>query len=184
MENKFNTKSNNQNLEAMKMTNNTASVSQIQSEGFTFLGKEYSSNAGESLDFGQIFGNFFETGGYEKILPYQKNKDEHCVDSLVFYTKSADYKTVYIGHIVDDIDEVPEGHVLEKFPASEFVVVSSNWQPTEGKSHEVANAGKSSLQLPTGYVADTSSPYIQVEKMYERPKKGHRLERWYPIKKQ
>ncbi|MCL2547364.1 MAG: GyrI-like domain-containing protein [Oscillospiraceae bacterium] len=165
------------------MMENLVSVTQIHSEGFTLLGREYSSNAGAALDFGYIWGNFFETGGYEKILPHQKNKDEHCVDTLVFYTKSPDCKTVYIGHIVDGITDMPEGHVLEKFPASEFVVVSSNWQPTEGESHDVANAGKDNLKIPDGYMEDRASPYVQVEKIYHCPEKGHKLERWYPIKK-
>ena len=164
------------------MSNLSNNIYQMQHEEFLFLGREYSD---EKLDFGKIFGDFFSGGGYEKIAPYQKDKDDHCVDTVVFYNKSTEYKTVFIGHMVEGITEAPEGHILEKLPAAEFIVVTSGWVPTEDESHIAANANKKQMQVPDGYVSDNKTgPYICIEKMYECPEKGHRLDRWYPIKKQ
>ena len=85
------------------MNDLTDTIYQIKNEAFQFIGKEYSSDVGAKLDFGQIWGNFFKTGGYDKINVYEKNKDENCVDAIVFYKESLEYKTVYIGKIVADV---------------------------------------------------------------------------------
>lgn len=160
---------------------NQTNVSQIKHEEFLFLGKEYSADPGKELDFGQIFGNFFDTGGYEKIAPHEKNKDEHCCDTIVFYKKSPDYKTVYIGKIADGINEAPEGHVLKTFPVSEFIVVTSEWKAEEGEAMDAVGENEKTMQPPNGYVKDENSTYVCVEKMFYNPDKGHRWERWYPI---
>ena len=163
------------------MSNLSSNIYQMQHKEFLFLGREY---ADKALDFGKIFGDFFNKGGYEKITSHQKDKNEHCVDTIVFYNKSTEYNTVFIGHMVEDITEAPDGHILEKLPAAEFIVVTSGWVPTEGESHEAANANKKHMQIPDGYVSDNKAgPYICIEKMYECLEKGHRLDRWYPIKK-
>jgi len=166
------------------MSDQTSNVYQIKHEEFLFLAKEYSAEPGKELDFEQIFGNFFKTGGYEKIAPYEKNKDEQCCDSLVFYKKSPEYKTVYIGKIVDGINQALEGHVLEKFPASEFIVVTSEWKAEEGEAMDAVAENEKTMQPPDGYVMDDNSAYVCLEKMFNCPSKGHRWERWYPIKKQ
>jgi len=168
----------------MKSADNASNVYQIKHEEFLFLAKEYSSEAGKELDFGQIWGKFFDTGGYEKIAPYEKNKNEECCDSLVFFKKSHDYKTVYIGKMVDGVYNAPEGHVLEKFPTCEFIVITSEWKHDEDEAMNAVDENKEKMQLPDGYILDDSSAYVCVEKMFNSPDKGHRWERWYPIKKQ
>jgi len=163
------------------MSNPTSNVFQIHNSEFTFLGKEYSSELEKGLDFGQIFDNFFKTGGYDNINPHEKNKDEHCVDTLIFYKKTPEHKTVYIGKIIDTIGDVPTGYVLNLFPAGKFIVVTSGWVATEDESHKVANETKKNMQMPNGCIIDDASPYVCIEKMFECPENGHKLERWYPI---
>ena len=171
------------------MNNTTKNIFQMQHDKFLFLGKEYSD---KELDFGKIFGDFFQTGGYDQIIPYLKDKDDCCVDTLVFYKKSPEYKTVYIGRIVDEITTAPDDHVLETFPAGEFVVVTTEWQSTEGEAHQAIDENEKTMQAPNGYeredesspyICGESSPYICIEKMFECPERGHRWERWYPIRK-
>jgi len=162
------------------MHNPKNNIFKSQHDEFLFLAKEYSDS---ELDFGKIFGDFFEKGGYEQIIPHVKDKDDCCVDTLVFYKKKPEYQTVYIGRIVAGISNAPEDHILETFPAGEFVVVTSEWKSTEGEAHEAVNENEKTMKASNEYVIDEeSSPYICIEKMFECPQRGHRWERWYPIK--
>ena len=159
------------------MTDLTSYISQKQHDEFLFLGKLYTD---EKMDFGKWLDEFFKTGGFEKITPHLKNANDCCYHIHIIVP---DYWTVYIGNIVVGITEAPEGHVLKKFPSGEFVVVTSEWKPTENEAHESLDENENFRKTPNGYVDDKST-YLCIEKFYECRKKGHRWERWYPIKKQ
>ena len=160
-------------------------VFQAKHDAFLFLGKYYADKVEDHLDFGKTFGDFFETGGYEQINPHEKNKTECCMDTLL-HGKDGECTTVYIGKIVDGIAEAPEGHVLEKFPSGEFLVVTSEWKSTEQEAQDALDTNESMKieQFQSGTVVDNESyPCRCIEKMFECPEKGYRWERWYPIKK-
>jgi len=140
-------------------------------EEFLFLGKMYTD---KTINFGKWYEDFFKTGWF----PNQKNPDESWVNIHVI----TGWWTVYIGNIVDSITEAPEGRILKKFPSGEFVVVTSEWKPTESQAHESLDEAERRKQMPDGYVDDNST-YIVIEKFYGCPERGHRWERWYPIAK-
>ena len=165
-------------------SNPVSNVFQAQHDAFLFLGKYYEDKVETHLDFGKIFDHFFNTGGYENINPHEKNKTECCVDALL-HGRNGEYTTVHIGKIVDGVTEAPEGHVLAKFPAGAFLVVTSEWKSTEGEAHDALNENENIkiAQFQSGCVIDdTLYPCRCIEKMFECPEKGHRWERWYPIK--
>ena len=169
------------------MSDSAKYVFQARHDEFLFLGRYYEGKVESNgfLDFGKIFDDFFATGGYEKINPYEKDRGACCVDTLL-HGKNDENSYVYIGKIAGDVTEAPEGHVLEHFPGGEFLVVTSEWKPTEPEAHDALNANEN-IKIEcfnSGSVAaDDSYPCRCIEKMFECPKRGHRWERWYPIKK-
>ena len=160
------------------MSDLTNNVFQKQQDEFLFLGKLYKE---EKMDFGKWYEDFFKAGGFEKIAPYRKNEND-CLASI--HVMFPDYWHVGIGIIADETSEAPEGFELKKYPSGEFLVISSDWKPTDDEAHtSLDEFDPKYKQIPCGYVEDRTT-YICIEKFYECPEKGHRWERWYPIKKQ
>jgi hypothetical protein len=153
------------------MSNLAGDVVQKRLEEFLFLGKEYSD---KKINFGNWYEDFFKTGGF----PNRKDPSESWVNIHVI----TGFWTVYIGNIAEGIAEAPEGRTLKKFPAGEFAVVTSEWKPTESEAHASLDEAERRKQMPNGYIDDPSA-YVVIEKFYGCPERGHRWERWYPIKK-
>ena len=156
---------------------------QFHQDGFSFLGNE--NILAESPDFGAIWGNFFKKGGYDPILPY-------AVDSKplnVWYTNKAGDKIYFQGLMVGNVDKVPEGYTLAKFPASYFLVVTYEWVPKQDfqQMDEINDGWKyiETLQIPDGYVRydDSGSPITIIEKENTDTPDGSRYEFWVPIKR-
>jgi len=160
------------------MADLTNNVFQKKQEDFHFLGKLY---AEEKMDFGKWYNDFFQTGGFEKINPYKKPTSDCLATIHIMLPK---YWTVYIGVITDETVVAPEGYILEKFFGGEFLVVASDWKPTDEEAHKSLDEYDPKLKkMPDGYTEDREK-IICIEKFYECPEKGHKWERWYPIKKQ
>ncbi|MDR0286882.1 MAG: hypothetical protein LBI03_04120 [Clostridiales bacterium] len=80
------------------------------------------------MDFGKWYEDFFKSGGFEKIAMYRKNEND-CLASI--HVMVPDYWNVGIGIIADETSEAPEGFELKKYPSGEFLVISSDWKPTD-----------------------------------------------------
>jgi len=153
---------------------------------FLFLGKEYPCKSNRDADYGKIFDDFFASDGYGVSEPYLvESCKKPCVDVLVFHRISPDDCFVHIGKMVEGIDKGPEGYAFAKYPACDFLVVTSVWMPTEGEAHGEINKNMQAAHIPDGYVRDDGPDgrYILIEKMFEDAGKGHRWERWIPLKK-
>jgi hypothetical protein len=156
---------------------------QIHQDGFSFLGSE--NILTESSDFGAIWGNFFKKGGYDPILPYAK--DTKPIN--VWYTNKAGNKIFFQGLMVNNVDKVPEGYTLAKFPAVDFIVVTYEWVPKEDfqQMDEINDGWKyiETVKIPDGYVRydGPGSPITKKKKENTDTPDGSRYEFWVPIKK-
>jgi len=152
------------------------SIFQMQQEDFLFLGKLY---AEENINFGKWYEDFMSTGGFGKINPYKNTGD--CLATV--HIMLPKLWTVYIGIIADNINLVPDGYISEKFSGGEFLVVASEWKPTNEDAHKSLDESEAIKKMPVGYT-ESDENYLVIEKFYECPEKGHKWERWYPIKRQ
>jgi predicted transcriptional regulator YdeE len=157
---------------------------QFHQDEFSFLGNE--NILTDSPDFGAIWGNFFKKGGYGPILPY-------AADSKplnVWYTNKAGEKIYFQGLIAGKVDKVPKGYTLAKFPASDFLVVTTEWMASNEDAvgengNGQCNSYAKSVQIPEGYVRydGPGSPITLIEKENADTPDGSRYEVWVPIKK-
>ena len=156
---------------------------QIHQDEFSFLGKE--NVITESSDFGAIWGNFFKMGGYNPILPYATDPKP----LNVWYTNKAGEKIYFQGLVVGNVNKVPEGYTLAKFPSSDFIVVTYEWVPKEDyqEMDEINGGWKyiETLQIPSGYVRydGPGCPITIIEKDNTDTPDGSRYEFWVPIMK-
>jgi predicted transcriptional regulator YdeE len=156
---------------------------QIHQDEFSFLGKE--NVITESSDFSAIWGTFFKKGGYDPILPYAADPKP----LNVWYTNKTGDKIYFQGLMVNNVDKLPEGYTLAKFPASDFILVTYEWVPKEDfqQMDEINDGWKyiETLQIPDGYVRydGPGSPITLIEKENTDTPKGSRYEFWVPIKK-
>ena len=152
----------------------------VKLEEFYFLGIE--NVVTENADFGAFWGNFFDKGGYDKIDPYQK--DKNCIN--IWFNKTPEEKIYCQGKIVNKIDEVPENYTLIKFPANEYLVVTTEWLSSyeESMNHINHNYYKEA-EIPAGYKKRTENDegIFLIERWGEKTENGYRYEFWLPIEK-
>jgi len=150
---------------------------QMHHDAFLFLGKEYPLS---TLDW----DDFNNTVGYDKIEPYQIESREF---EIVWHNNNPEHTTYFIGKRVKDINEVPEGLALTKFPAREYIVVTHEWQPMGDGRFQIGDCMRyaDNLQIPNGYVRhdQTGSQIVLMELSNFDAEYGHRWEIWVPIKK-
>ena len=158
-------------------------IYQIHQEEFTFLGIE--NILSESSDFGYFWNHFFSAGGYEKIIPY-------AIDTKplnIWYTNSDGQDIYFQGLMVENVNTVPDEYKLVKFPASDFMVVTHDWVPTNDEALRYGiDAGWKNiknLQIPDGYIRydGKDCPITLIEKENMDTPDGSRYEMWVPIKK-
>jgi predicted transcriptional regulator YdeE len=157
---------------------------QIHQEGFSFLGNE--NILTESSDFGAIWGNFFKKGGYNPIVPYAM--DSKPIN--VWYTDNAGQKIYSQGLFVKNAQKAPDGYKLVNFPASDFLVVTTEWMATNEEAvgengNGQCNRNAKTAPIPEGYVRydGPDSPITMIEKENADTPDGSRYEVWVPIKK-
>jgi predicted transcriptional regulator YdeE len=160
-------------------------VFQIHQGGFSFLGNE--NIITESSDFGYIWNNFFDKGGYEPILPYATGDKQHI---NVWYNNDKGEKIYSQGLFVDNVKEIPAGYKLVNFPAYDFIVVTTEWMTTYEESvgengNGQCNRYAKTVQIPDGYIRDDGpdSLITKIEKENADTPDGSRYEVWMPIKK-
>lgn len=154
---------------------------QIHQEASVFLGNE--NIVTESSDFGQIWGHFFEMGGYEPILPY-------AVDTKpvnIWCINEQGERIYFQGLFVQNVDKVPEGYKLARFPAGDFLVVTTEWMETNDEAvgddgNGRVNRYAETVAMPEGYVRN-DGPVTAIEKENADTPDGSRYEVWVPIRK-
>ena len=165
-------------------------VFQIQHDEFQFLGIEYPL---QNPDFGKIWENFDEMGGYDVVQKYHKSPYGIMV---VWHNNNPEYNTYFVGTIVDKekVDAIPAGYTLMKFPAREFLVVTHDWLPTleEAVGEGNAQCGRyaENAPIPDGYVRydGPGSQIVIIERQdfndfCKSNDIGCRYEWWVPIKR-
>ncbi len=169
----------------MSGTNKPAmKVFQIHQDAFSFLGNE--NILTDASDFAVIWENFFQFGGYDPILPYAT--DTKPVN--VWYTNNAGQKVYLQGLFVKDVETAPDGYQLVHFPASDFLVVTTEWMATNEEAVGENGNGRcnryaETVQIPEGYVRNDGpgSPITAIERENADTPDGSRYEVWVPIKK-
>ncbi|MCL2433416.1 MAG: effector binding domain-containing protein [Clostridia bacterium] len=150
---------------------------QMQHDDFLYCGKEYPRKWYEYMD---AWGDFDKSGGWDMVMKYRNNPAYKCTVVNHLTVPEGIYMA---GTFVDNMTEVPEGFVLRKFPACEFLVVTHEWQPNSDML--IVEDAVKSIQIPDGYVKydkpDSIIRLIEVEN--NDPEKGSRWENWIPIKK-
>jgi predicted transcriptional regulator YdeE len=160
-------------------------VFQIYQDEFSFLGNE--NIITDFSNFGDIWDNFFKMGGYDPILPYAT--DSKPIN--VWYTNSTEEKIYSQGLFVKNVEKVPDGYKLVDFPASDFLVITTEWMATNEEAvgengNGQCNRYAKTVQIPEGYVRNDGpgSPITEIEKENAHTPNGSRYEVWVPIKKQ
>lgn len=130
----------------------------------------------ENSDFGAIWENFFQKGGYDPILPYATDP---CPINLW-------HDNLYLqGFFATDVPNPPTGYELHAFEASDFLVIASDWMDsseqavTEG--NQLCNEFAENPPIPDGYQRSTS--FIKLERENLDTPIGSRYEVWIPIEK-
>jgi len=153
---------------------------QTYHEEFYFLGIE--NLVTEGADFGSFWSNFFDMGGYDKIDPYQK--DPNCIN--VWFSRNPEEQIYFQGKIVNEMTEIPEGYTLAKFPAGEYLVVTTEWLPSyEDTMHHINHDYHENAQIPAGYRrrAETDKGITLIERWGEKTIEGYRYEFWIPLER-
>ena len=95
-----------------------------------------------------------------------------------------------IGKIVNQVDVIPKGYTLLKFPARKFLVVTHEWVSEHDRILGEDGIGqcyrhKNTVQMPDGYERydGPGSQIVLVEREYFEAPNGWRYEYWVPIKK-
>lgn len=154
---------------------------QIHQEAFEFLGNE--NIITEVSDFGQIWGRFFEIGGYDPISPY-------AVDTKpinIWYTGEQGERIYSQGLFVRNVDKAPDGYKLMQFPAGDYLVVTTEWMETNDEATGDNGNGRcnryaETVEMPEGYVRNDNRITL-IEKENTDTHDGSRYEVWVPIKK-
>lgn len=157
---------------------------QLHLHGFRFLGNTNIIDG--NSDFGAIWENFFQKGGYEPILPYAV--DEKPIN-IWFHDRQG--RDVYFqGLFVEDVDYVPEGYTLMDFPGGDYLAVTTEWMETNEEAVGDAGNGRCNRYADTaqpapGYVrVDEAEAFItRIEKENANTSQGSRYEVWVPIRK-
>ena len=85
--------------------------------------------------------------------------------------------------MVIDVDKVPEGYTLRQFPASDFLVITYEWLPTNEEAiHHGIGAGWEHIKTILRY-DEPGSPITVIEKENADTHGGSRYEFWMPIRK-
>jgi hypothetical protein len=94
------------------------------------------------------------------------------------------------GFIVENVKEIPDGLILKKFPACEFLVVTHTWSNMDvAHTFGIGNCGAyaRTVEIPQGYIRydgtnnNLANHVFSVENHVET-ENGFRHEWWVPIK--
>ena len=160
---------------------------QAHREPYRVLGIENKTQNGTVGNWGACWGQFFSSGGHEKIKPFLIEKPLLGV----FCQSEPGFYNYLIGGIVSGDTGIPEGMFLEDFPATDYIVVTNEWMPSIDEAESqigriVGYAHSKELQLPDGYEIFNKPPckVIFIESYnYDFANNRFRFEVWLPIRK-
>lgn len=158
---------------------------QLHLEDFRFLGN--TNVIDESSDFGAIWENFFQKGGYEPILPYAVDKSPI---NIWFHDREG--RAVYFqGLFVQGVDQAPSGYTLMDFSGGDYLAVTTEWMETNEEAVGEAGNGRCNRYAdtaapPAGYAraGEADAAIFRIEKENANTPQGSRYEVWVPIQKQ
>lgn len=157
---------------------------QLHLDDFSFLGNV--NQIGPSSDFGGIWTNFFQMGGYDPILPYAV--DEKPIN--IWFHDQQGRDVYFQGLFVKNVDQTPEGYTLMNFPGGDYLSVTTEWMETNEEAVGEAGNGRcneyaDTAEPPAGWVraAGPESLIFRIEKENANTPQGSRYEVWVPIKK-
>lgn len=162
----------------------------IKKGAFTFLGNEnivgHNNKIAESADFGKIWGDFFDKGGYNPIEPYAEDTAPVNV-----WFNDTDGKFIYMqGLFVKAVDKIPEGYSLREFPACEYLMVTTEWLDRHDRSVGYEGNGRCNeyadkTASPEGYERfdEGSVPLHRIEVEVGPINGSYRYEVWLPLRK-
>ncbi len=157
---------------------------QLHLDGFRFLGN--TNLVDETSDFGAIWENFFQMGGYKPILPYAV--DEKPIN--VWYHDPQGRVVYFQGLFVKNVDHVPEGYTQMDFPGGDYLAVTTEWMETNEEAVGEAGNGRCNeyadrVEPPAGWAkADGPESLIfRIEKENAHTPQGSRYEVWVPLRK-
>lgn len=177
----------NQTPEIYRMVQKTAEfeIYRAHRESYRVLGMENKfNNDNRDPDCGARWGAFFDSGGHEKLKPFLTEKPLVGV----FCQSEPGYYNYLIGGVVSGIESAPEGMFLCDFPATDYLVVTTQWQPSIDQAEKyigpvVGYAHGSELRFPDGYEKYTD-PVMFIEGYnYEFDNNRFRFEVWLAIRK-
>lgn len=152
---------------------------QTQLEAFCFLGVETPLHDG--TDFAVIWDSFFQKGGYSCIDPFAA--DPSCMN---VWHSSGGQAVYFQGKTVREGAALAPGYSLKRFPACEYLVVTTEWLPTcEASMQHINHDYYRSAPVPDGYRVHPESEdgVFLMERWGEQTKDGFRYEFWLPIEK-
>lgn len=157
---------------------------QLHLDDFHFLGN--TNIVDEHSDFGAIWNDFFQKGGYGPILPYAV--DEKPVN--VWFHDERGRRVYCQGLFVKNVDRVPAGYTLTDFPGGDYLAVTTEWMETNEEAVGDAGNGRcneyaDTAEPPAGWArADGPESLIfRIEKENANTPQGSRYEVWVPIRK-
>ncbi len=156
----------------------------MQQDEFYFLGIETKIiEPIEDMNFENIWNNFFEAGGFEKIASYQTDSYANMV---IYHDNNPEHEMIYfIGSIVENINEVPNGYRLMKFSEHEFLVITHEWLPTKNEAlGQIFRIGDyaETITIPNGYIRSEKQITL-IERENMDTEDGSRFEVWVPIER-
>ena len=131
------------------------------------------------------WSKYKKANAYEILAPYQTEG----MELGIFYNDEPGHYHYLIGGVVGEVDEVPEGFKLVKFPASEFLIVTHEWSKNKVDAKKqigriVAYAHSDELKFPDGYEKCTEHlAFVEGYNFNTFGSKRHRFEVWLAMKK-
>lgn len=156
---------------------------QAHLEKYNVLGIETKTPNGTVGNWGERWGVFFGEGYNTKVQPY---KIDNALLGL-FCQSDPGYYNYLIGAMVGEVEEIPEGMMLEAFPESDYYVVTHEWADNPDKADEqigriVGAAHDGSVPLPDGYEKYTD-PVMFIERYNYKENDKCRFEVWLAIRR-
>jgi len=158
----------------------------MRQEDFYFLGIEYPRGS----DMGKLWDNFDKMGGWDAISKHHKKPYDKMM--TMWRYNDPENEIYYPGTIVEDVNKVPDGFTLSKFPACEFLVITTDWMPLKedmwresGSAWTCIESRDDTRLIPDGYerYGGPDNQITLIERENHDAENGFRYEIWIPIKK-
>ena len=158
-------------------------VFQIKQDEFLYLGVEFKRGSVE------YWNEFDKMGGWDMVAKYHK-KPYNTMMTMWRYN-DPENQIYFPGTIAENVDDVPDGFTLKKFPACEFLVITTQWMPSKddiwrenGSAWTCIDNRDNAKLIPDGYerYGGPDNQITLVERENHDAENGFRYEVWVPIR--